>query len=69
MPTREFRKLLPARGCTTTATAGSHEKWTAPGGHSTGLEAGDKQQKSGTLRRIQAALAPELGKTSIEENR
>jgi hypothetical protein len=46
---------------------GSHEKWTAPGGHSTTLKAGVKTQAPGTLRAIQQQLAPEFGPKWIEE--
>lgn len=46
---------------------GSHEKWTAPGGHNTTLKAGVKIQAPGTLRAIQQQLAPEFGPRWIEE--
>jgi predicted RNA binding protein YcfA (HicA-like mRNA interferase family) len=69
MPTKDLRKLLASLGATRTGTVGSHEKWTAPGGHSTTIKAGEKEQKSGTLRSIQAALAPEFGEKWIEDNR
>jgi predicted RNA binding protein YcfA (HicA-like mRNA interferase family) len=69
MATRELRKLLASLGCRPSGTVGSHEKWTAPGGHSTTLKTGEKEQKSGTLRSIQAALAPECGEDWIEDNR
>lgn len=67
MPTRDLRKLLRAKGCIEGGGKGSHEKWTAPGGHSTTLKAGVKEQAPGTLRAIQTALAPEFGDTWIEE--
>lgn len=67
MPTKALRKLLRAKGCVAGGGKGSHEKWTAPGGHSTTLKAGVKDQAPDTLRAIQAALAPELGDKWIEE--
>lgn len=67
MATKDLRKLLRARGCVEGGGKGSHEKWTAPGGHSTTLKAGAKQQAPETLRAIQRQLAPELGATWIEE--
>lgn len=67
MPTKSLRKLLRAKGCVEGGGKGSHEKWTAPGGHSTTLKAAVKDQAPGTLRGIQAALAPELGDTWIED--
>lgn len=67
MPTRELRKLLRSMHCVEGGGKGSHEKWTAPGGHSTTLKASAKQQAPGTLRSIQAALAPEFGDRWIEE--
>ncbi len=67
MRTRELRKLLREKGCELTGTQGSHEKWTAPGGRSTTLKAGAKEQAPGTLRAIQAHLAPELGERWLEE--
>jgi predicted RNA binding protein YcfA (HicA-like mRNA interferase family) len=50
-----------------TGTEGSHEKWTTPGGRTTTLKAGTKDQAPGTLRAIQAHLAPELGEGWLEE--
>lgn len=67
MRTRDLRKLLRSKDCELAGTVGSHEKWTAPGGHSTTLKTGAKDQAPGTLRGIQAALAPEFGQTWIEE--
>jgi predicted RNA binding protein YcfA (HicA-like mRNA interferase family) len=67
MPTKDLRKLLRKHGCEKGDTKGSHEKWIAPGGHSTTLKAAAKEQAPGTLRNIQAALAPELGDRWIEE--
>ncbi|MDN5748185.1 MAG: type II toxin-antitoxin system HicA family toxin [Pseudonocardia sp.] len=67
MPTKNLRKLLRSKGCNEGGGKGSHEKWTAPGGHSTTLKAGAKEQAPGTLRAIQAQLAPELGPTWIED--
>lgn len=67
MRTRDLRRLLRKHGCEQEDTKGSHEKWTAPGGHSMTLKAGAKDQAPGTLRNIQAALAPELGERWIEE--
>jgi predicted RNA binding protein YcfA (HicA-like mRNA interferase family) len=69
MPTKDLRKLFKAMGCEKVDAKGSHEKWTAPGGHSTTLKAGDKEQASGTLRSIQAALAPEFGERWLEDKR
>lgn len=69
MTTRELRKVLRAMGCKQTGTQGSHEKWTAPGGHSTTLKAAVKQQAPGTLREIQAALSPEFGDRWLEQRR
>jgi len=69
MPTRELRKLLTALGCTKTGSVGSHEKWTAPRGHSTILVAGEVEQKAGTLRNIQDDLAEELGAKWLEKAR
>ncbi len=42
-----------AKGCTMTQAKGSHEKWTAPGGHSTIIKAGEKTQTPDTARQIQ----------------
>ena len=67
MSTKALRQLLRTRGCVEGGGKGSHEKWTAPGGRSTTLKAGDKQQAPGTLRAIQRHLAPEFGDTWIEE--
>lgn len=67
MKTKDLRKLLRSKGCTLTGTVGSHEKWTAPNGHSATLKAAEKEQAPGTLRNIQAALASELGEKWIEE--
>ncbi|MFC5992933.1 type II toxin-antitoxin system HicA family toxin [Pseudonocardia hispaniensis] len=67
MPTKDLRKLLRAKGCVEGGGKGSHEKWTAPGGHSTTLKASAKDQAPGTLRKIQEALAPEFGDRWIEE--
>jgi len=69
MPTVELRKLLRSLGCEYSGTVGSHEKWTAPGGHSTTLKAAVKAQAPGTLRSIQAALAAEFGPDWIEKRR
>lgn len=54
-------------GCVEHGGKGSHEKWTAPDGHSTTLKAGAKEQAPGTLRGIQAALAPEFGGRWLED--
>lgn len=67
MATRDLRRILRRLGCVEGGGKGSHEKWTAPRGHSTTLKAGAKQQAPGTLRSIQAALAPEFGPKWIEE--
>lgn len=67
MATKDLRRLMRAKGCAEGGGKGSHEKWTAPGGHSTTLKAGVKEQAPGTLRAIQAQLAPEFGSTWIEE--
>jgi predicted RNA binding protein YcfA (HicA-like mRNA interferase family) len=67
MPTKQLRRLLRAKGCVEGGGKGSHEKWTAPGGRSTTLKATAKNQAPGTLRVIQAQLAPEFGPTWIEE--
>ncbi len=67
MPTKDLRKLLRAKGCVEGGGKGSHEKWTAPGGHSTTLKAAVKDQAPGTLRAIQAQLSTEFGTTWIEE--
>lgn len=67
MPTQTLRKLLKAKGCVEGGGKGSHEKWTAPGGHSTTLKAAVKQQAPGTLRNIQEHLADEFGPRWIEE--
>ena len=67
MATKVLRKRLRALGCELTGTEGSHEKWTAPGGHSTTIVAGHKEQAPGTLRAIQAQLAPDLGERWLEE--
>ena len=67
MVTKDLRKLLRAKGCVEGGGKGSHEKWTSPGGHSTTLKAGVKQQAPGTLRNIQAHLAAEFGENWIEE--
>lgn len=69
MPTRRLRRALRDLGCVHTSTAGSHEKWTAPGGHVAIIKAGAKDQAPGTLRNIQAALADEFGPTWLEELR
>lgn len=66
--TRDLRKLLRTKGCVEGGGKGSHEKWTSPGGgYSTTLKAGVKEQAAGTLRAIQAQLAPEFGPRWIEE--
>lgn len=67
MPTKALRRLLRAKGCTEGGGKGSHEKWSAPGGRSTTLKAGVKDQAPGTLRAIQAQLAPEFGPNWIED--
>jgi len=67
MSTRDLRKLLRHKNCVEGGGKGSHEKWTAPGGHSTTLKATVKQQSPGTLRKIQECLAPEFGERWIEE--
>lgn len=67
MNTRDLRRLLRSKGCVEGGGKGSHEKWTAPGGHSTTLKAGVKMQAPGTLRAIQQQLAPEFGPRWIEE--
>ncbi len=67
MVTKDLRKLLRVKGCAEGGGKGSHEKWTAPGGHSTTLKAGVKTQAPGTLRAIQQQLAPEFGPKWIEE--
>lgn len=67
LSTKDLRKLLRAKGCVEGGGKGSHEKWTAPGGHSATLKAGVKDQAPGTLRAIQAALAEEFGDRWIEE--
>jgi predicted RNA binding protein YcfA (HicA-like mRNA interferase family) len=59
--------LLRSLGCVEGGGKGSHEKWTAPGGHRTTLKTGVKDQAPGTLRSIQAALAAEFGDRWIEE--
>lgn len=69
MATKDLRKLLRSMGCEQSDAKGSHEKWTAPGGHSTTLKAGAKEQAPGTLRGIQDALAPEFGDGWLEEKR
>jgi predicted RNA binding protein YcfA (HicA-like mRNA interferase family) len=67
MVTKNLRKLLRFKGCVEGGGKGSHEKWTAPGGHSTTLKAGVKIQAPGTLRAIQQQIAPEFGPRWIEE--
>lgn len=67
MATKDLRKLLRSNGCVMGGGKGSHEKWTAPGGRSTTLKAGAKEQAAGTLRAIQEQLAPEFGPKWIEE--
>jgi len=67
MKTRDLRKILKEKGCTQVHTVGSHAKWSAPGGHSTIVKAGAKEQAPGTLREIQKHLAPELGDKWLEE--
>lgn len=67
MQTRHLRQLLRVRGCVEGGGKGSHEKWTAPDGHSTTLKAGVKEQAPGTLRGIQAVLAPEFGERWLED--
>lgn len=67
MSTKALRKLLRAKGCVEGGGKGSHEKWTAPGGRSTTLKAAARDQAPGTLRAMQAHLAPEFGCDWIEE--
>lgn len=67
MPTSRLRKVLRDLGCVQASSKASHEKWVAPGGHVAIVKAGVKQQAPGTLRNIQAALAPELGPTWLED--
>ena len=67
MKTKELRKLLRQMGCDLTGTEGSHEKWTAPRGHSATIKAGAKDQAPGTLRAIQSHLAPEFGERWLEK--
>lgn len=69
MATADLRKLLRSKDCVEGGGKGSHEKWTSPEGYSTTLKAGVKEQAPGTLRNIQAALAPDLGEDWIEEAR
>ena len=67
MRTRDLRRLLRRKGCALVGTEGSHEKWVAPGGRTTTLKASVKDQAPGTLRSIQAQLAPDLGERWLEE--
>ncbi|MDA8072168.1 MAG: type II toxin-antitoxin system HicA family toxin [Actinomycetota bacterium] len=67
--TKALRTLLQAMGCEKVAVVGSHEKWRGPGGHTCTIKAGVKQQAPGTLRAIQASLAPELGERWLEVER
>jgi predicted RNA binding protein YcfA (HicA-like mRNA interferase family) len=67
MRTRDLRKRLRELGCLQVGTVGSHEKWSAPGGHGTVVKAGEKEQAPGTLREIQRHLAPEFGDKWLEE--
>jgi hypothetical protein len=69
MKTRELRALLKAKQCRLAGTEGSHEKWEAPGGHSTIIKAAVTEQAPGTLREIQSHLAPEFGDTWIKDGR
>jgi predicted RNA binding protein YcfA (HicA-like mRNA interferase family) len=66
--TKQLRRVLERRGCQHVATAGSHEKWKAPGGHTTILKAAVKTQSPGTARQIQRHLAAEFGPTWLEED-
>jgi predicted RNA binding protein YcfA (HicA-like mRNA interferase family) len=67
MRTRDLRRLLRRKGCELVGTEGSHEKWVAPGGHTTTLKASAKDQAPGTLRSIQAQLVPDLGERWLEK--
>jgi predicted RNA binding protein YcfA (HicA-like mRNA interferase family) len=67
--TKALRTLFQSMSCEKVAVVGSHEKWRGPGGHACTINAGVKQQAPGTLRTIQASLAPELGEKWIEEER
>jgi len=67
MPTKDLRRLLRSKGCVEGGGKGSHEKWTAPKGHSTTLKSTAKEQAPGTLRAIQQQLSAEFGTTWIEE--
>lgn len=67
MKTKELVKLLEGLGAQAGHTRGSHQKWTAPGGRSTTIKVGDKEQAPGTLRNIQRHLAAEFGERWIED--
>lgn len=67
MKTAELRRLLRALGCVPGGGKGSHEKWTAPGGHSATIKGAMKQQSPGLLRGLQAQLAPEFGERWLEK--
>jgi predicted RNA binding protein YcfA (HicA-like mRNA interferase family) len=67
--TKALRALLQSLACEKVAVVGSHEKWRGPKGHTCTIKAGVKQQAPGTLRTIQASLAPEFGEKWIEEGR
>lgn len=65
--TRDIVKALRRLGCVRIGAVGSHEKWEAPGGHSTIVKAGVKEQAPGTVRNIQAHLEPEFGPGWLEK--
>ena len=68
MRTRDLVKILKRMGCVKGETVGSHTKWTAPEGHATSVVE-DTDQAAGTLRNIQAHLAPEFGEKWLEKER
>ncbi len=57
--------ILIARQCIKSNTVGSHEKWTAPGGHATSITT-HRHTSPGVLRNIQRDLAPEFGPKWLE---
>lgn len=64
--TRKIRTILRSMGCTTGPTAGSHEKWTTPGGLSNTIVAGEREQSPGLVRTLQRVFEPEFGPNWLE---
>jgi len=64
--TKRVRKILKAKGCVKSDAAGSHEKWTTPGGLSNTI-VDDRTQSPGVLRNVQRVFETEFGPKWLEK--